>query len=189
MLKRPEVACPCELRTGRVKAPGREPSSATSEARRLPLLVAPRPDAGRRRLGEEAFLLLLVGAGGCSPAVSASEPRAPSLPSACFSLLLGEDGPGAGAAGLTARGRGSGRGGGPPVPALPRGAAGPGSLSRPSAGAVSPEPRACPAPVFPPAAFGPGQQEPRRRNERLRFPRAGRAVSFLQGPGKAVHSV
>lgn len=53
MLKRPEVACPCELRTGRVKAPGPELSSATSEARQLPLLVAPRPDAGRRRLGEE----------------------------------------------------------------------------------------------------------------------------------------
>lgn len=170
---------------------GRELSSATSEARQLPLVVAPRPDAGRRRLAEEARFSshLLVGAGGCSPAVSASEPRAPSLPSACFSLLLGEDGPGAGAAGLTGRGRGSGRGGGPPAPALPWGAAGPGSLSRPSARGVSPS--------RPPAP--PWSSRPRPLVRVSRNPGGGMSgldsreratlFSFLQGPGKAVHSV
>lgn len=157
-------------------------------ARQLPLVVQPRPDAGRRRLGGlSTFLLSLVGAGGCSPAVFWIGTQSPFAPLCLFQPPSRSGWP----RGRSCRADRPGtavpaEGGGPPVSGSAPGSGWPWEPPEADRGGCEPEPPACPALVFP----------ARSRLVRVsRNPGAGRrrldsrelaTLFFLQGPRKAV---
>lgn len=149
-------------------------------------MVQPRPDAGRRRLS--TFLLSLVGAGGCSPAVFWIGTQSPFAPLCLFQPPSRSGWP----RGRSCRADRPGtavpaEGGGPPVSGSAPGSGWPWEPPEADRGGCEPEPPACPALVFP----------ARSRLVRVsRNPGAGRSgldsrelatlFSFLQGPRKAV---